>query len=52
MAKRQRPNGKNGLDTIQNKAVSVAGQIVTFANILGQCCEVNSDPGKINGEET
>ncbi len=31
--------------------VSVAGYIVTSANIVGQCHEVNSDPDKINGLE-
>jgi hypothetical protein len=49
MAKPQRPNLKSGLDTSQKKAVSAAGQIVTSANIVGQCREVNSDPDKING---
>ncbi len=49
MAKPQRPNVNSGLDTSQNKAVSVERLIVTSANIVGQCHEVNSDPDKING---
>jgi hypothetical protein len=49
MAKPQRPNVNSGLDTSQNKAVSVAGKILTSANIVGQCHEVNSDPDRING---
>jgi hypothetical protein len=36
MAKPLRPNVNSGLDTSQNKAVSVAGYIVTSANIVGQ----------------
>ncbi len=33
--KAQRPNVENGLDTSQNKAVNLAGLIVTSANIVG-----------------
>jgi hypothetical protein len=35
MSKAQRPNVNNGLDTSQNKAVNLAGLIVTSANIVG-----------------
>ncbi len=35
MAKATKPNANNGLDTNQNKAVNLAGQIVTSANIVG-----------------
>ncbi len=35
MSKAQRPNVENGLDTSQNKAVNLAGLIVTSANIVG-----------------
>ncbi len=48
MAKPQRPNVNSELDTSQNKAVSVSGNSDP-ANIVGQCQEVNSDPGKISG---
>ncbi len=46
MSKAQRPNVNNGLDTSQNKAVDLAGFIVTSANIVGYGCRVNSDPDK------
>jgi hypothetical protein len=49
MAKPQRPNMNSGLDISQNKAISVAGYIMTSANIVGQRPEVNSYPNKING---
>ncbi len=43
------PNVNSGPDTSQNKAVSVAGYIVTSANIVRKCHEVNSDADNING---
>ncbi len=46
MSKAQRPNVNKGLDTSQNKAVNLAGLIVTSANIVGQGRRVNSDPDK------
>ncbi len=35
MAKVKKPNANNGLDPSRNKAVNLAGQIVTSANIVG-----------------
>jgi hypothetical protein len=35
MAKAQGPNVNNSLDTSQNKAINLAGQIATSANIVG-----------------
>jgi hypothetical protein len=49
MAKAQRPNVNNGLDTSQNKTANLARLILTSANIVGQGRRVKSDPGKING---
>jgi hypothetical protein len=46
MSKAQRPNVNNGLGTSQNKAVNLAGLIVTSANIVGSGRRVNSDPDK------
>ncbi len=51
MSKPQRPNVNNDLDTSQNKAVDLAGFIVTSANIKGYDRRVNSDPDIINGLE-
>jgi hypothetical protein len=48
MAKDPGPNVNNGLDTSQSKAVNLAGQIATSANIVGEGRRVSSDPG-ING---
>jgi hypothetical protein len=30
-----RPNVNDGFDTIQNKAVNLSGQIMTYASIVG-----------------
>jgi hypothetical protein len=36
MTKTKEPNVNHGLDTSQNKAVNIAGYLVTSANIVGK----------------